>query len=135
MTYLQTFNFKRWYIYIYIGLKRHKGSWRLAKPFLIYLAKTLRGAILPPPVQIALTLLPTGEILSHTTIILAATLKPLKLWLPKFVTSCFYLFSTFKKILAKSIGQGGCYSHFSNKRSWKIRDMKIFIFVKNGWDT
>ena len=42
-----------------------------------------------------LTLLPTGGgFLSHTTIVLAATLKPLKLWLPKFVTSCFYLFAT-----------------------------------------
>ena len=35
-----------------------------------------------------------GRFLSHTTIVLAATLKPLKLWLPNFVTSCFYLFAT-----------------------------------------
>ena len=35
-----------------------------------------------------------GGFLSHTTIVLAATLKPLKLWLPNFVTSCFYLFAT-----------------------------------------
>ena len=41
-----------------------------------------------------LTLLPVGGFLSHTTIVLAATLKPLKLWLPNFVTSCFYLFAT-----------------------------------------
>ena len=44
-----------------------------------------------------LTLLPTGGwggFLSHTTIVLAATLKPLKLWLPNFVTSCLYLFAT-----------------------------------------
>ena len=32
--------------------------------------------------------------LSHPTRILAATLKPLKLWLPNFVTSYFYLFAT-----------------------------------------
>ena len=43
---------------------------------------------------LGLTLLPTGGFLSHTTIVLAATLKPLKLWLPNFVTSCFYLFAT-----------------------------------------
>ena len=54
----------------------------------------------------SLTLLPT-EILSHTNIVLAATQKPLKLWLPNFVTSCFYLFPQFEKIFAKSIGQGG----------------------------
>ena len=35
-----------------------------------------------------------GGFLSHTTIVSAATLKPLKLWLPNFVTSCFYLFAT-----------------------------------------
>ena len=35
-----------------------------------------------------------GGFLSHTKIVLAATLKPLKLWLPNFVTSCFYLFAT-----------------------------------------
>ena len=35
-----------------------------------------------------------GGFLSHTTIVLVATLKPLKLWLPNFVTSCFYLFAT-----------------------------------------
>ena len=34
------------------------------------------------------------EILSHTTRVLAATLKPLKLWLPNYVTSSFYLFVT-----------------------------------------
>ena len=61
----------------------------------------------------AAPLLPTeggggGGIFSHTTIVLAATLTPLKLWLPNFVTSCFYLFPQFEKILAKSIGQGGC---------------------------
>ena len=41
------------------------------------------------------TLLPMGGggFLSHTTIVLAATLKPLKLWLPNFVTFCFYLFA------------------------------------------
>ena len=41
-----------------------------------------------------LTLLPMGGggFLSHTTIVLAATLKPLKLWLPNFVTSCFYFY-------------------------------------------
>ena len=32
--------------------------------------------------------------LSHPTRILTATLKPLKLWLPNFVTSYFYLFAT-----------------------------------------
>ena len=40
--------------------------------------------------QAFLTLLPTGRggvFLSHTTIVLAATLKP---WLPNFVTSCFH---------------------------------------------
>ena len=41
--------------------------------------------------QNLLTLLPIGggggEFLSHTTIVLAATLKPYKLWLPNFVTS------------------------------------------------
>ena len=44
-----------------------------------------------------LALLPTGGgggFLSHTTIILAATLKLLELWLPNFVTYCFYLFGT-----------------------------------------
>ena len=35
-----------------------------------------------------------GGFLSHTTIELACTLKPLQLWLPNFVTSCFYLFAT-----------------------------------------
>ena len=35
-----------------------------------------------------------GGFLSHTTIVLAATLKPLKLWLLNFVTSCFFLFAT-----------------------------------------
>ena len=35
-----------------------------------------------------------GGFLSHTTILLAATLKPLKLLLPNVVTSCFYLFAT-----------------------------------------
>ena len=59
-----------------------------------------------------------GGFLSHTTIVLAATLKPLKLWLPNFVTSCFYLSATIQeRILAKSICQEGCYSHFSNERS------------------
>ena len=33
-----------------------------------------------------------GGFLSHATRILAATLKLHKLWLPNFVTSCFYLF-------------------------------------------
>ena len=33
------------------------------------------------------------DFLSHTPIVLAATLKPLKLWLPNFMTSCFYLFA------------------------------------------
>ena len=33
-------------------------------------------------------------LLSHTTIVLALTVKPLNLWLPNFVTSCFYLFAT-----------------------------------------
>ena len=50
------------------------------------------------PGEIGLTLLPTGGggggFLSHTTILLAAPLKPLKLWLPNFVTSCFYLSAT-----------------------------------------
>ena len=44
-----------------------------------------------------LALLPTGGgggFLTHTTILLAATLKPLKLWLKNFVTFCFYLFAT-----------------------------------------
>ena len=35
-----------------------------------------------------------GRFLPHTTIVSAATLKPLKLWLPNFLTSCFYLFAT-----------------------------------------
>ena len=118
-----------------------------------------------------------GGFLSHTTILLAATLKPLKLWLPNFVTSCFYLFATiqshktqgfcvadfatlsdetrsrskifplfiwikepcvrkferlerskllgisqtkFEKILAKSIIQGGCYSHFLKRGHEKL---------------
>ena len=34
---------------LYNGRKSHKVSLRSAKPFLRYLAKTLRGAILPPP--------------------------------------------------------------------------------------
>ena len=37
----------------------------------------------------------SGGILSHTTIVLAATLKPFTVWLPNFVTSCFYLFAPF----------------------------------------
>ena len=53
--------------------------------------KALQYALCAVP----LTLLPTGGgFLSHTTIVLAATLKPLKLWLPNFVTSCFYFFAT-----------------------------------------
>ena len=44
--------------------------------------------------------------------------QTLKLWLPNHVTSCFYrFFPQFEKILAKSISQGGCYSHFSSDRS------------------
>ena len=35
-----------------------------------------------------------GRFLSHTTIVLAATLKPYKLWIPNFVTSCFFIFAT-----------------------------------------
>ena len=34
-----------------------------------------------------------GGYLSHTNRVSAATLKPLKLWLPNFVT-CFYIFAT-----------------------------------------
>ena len=49
MTY--TFYFKNG---LYNGLKSHKVSWRSAKPFLRYLAKTLRGPFCPPPVQIGL---------------------------------------------------------------------------------
>ena len=45
-------------------------------------------------IETSLTLLPMGGFLSHTTILLAATLRPLKLWLPNFVTSCFHLFTT-----------------------------------------
>ena len=56
-----------------------------------------------------------GEILSHTTIVLAVTLKPLKLWLPNFVTSCFHLFATIWENFSKIDLPGGCYSHFSNE--------------------
>ena len=34
---------------LYIGLKSHKVSRRLVKPFLRYLAKSLRGPFCPPP--------------------------------------------------------------------------------------
>ena len=61
-----------------------------------------------------------GGFLSHTTILLAATMKPLKLWLSNFVISCFYLFATIEKILAKSIIQGGCYSHFLKRSHEKL---------------
>ena len=47
-----------------------------------------------------------GGVPPHTTTVLAAILKPPKLWLPNSVTSCFYLLPQFEKILAKSIGQG-----------------------------
>ena len=41
---------------LYNCLKSHKVSWRSAKPFLRYLAKTLRGYFAPPsPVQIGLS--------------------------------------------------------------------------------
>ena len=78
-----------------------------------------------------LNLLPMGGggILSHNTIVLAATLKALKLWLPNFVTSCFYLFSTIWENFSKIDQQGGLLQSFSNESSWKIRDMKMFHFV------
>ena len=63
------------------------GGQNLPFPFLPYQSAN-------SPAWLGLTLLPTGGFLSHTTIVLAATLKPLKLWLPNFVTSCFYLFAT-----------------------------------------
>ena len=42
-----------------------------------------------------------GRILSPTTIIVAATLKPLKVWLPNFMTFCFYLFATTRENFSK----------------------------------
>ena len=108
------------------------------------LGKTLIKTPPPPPlalgkfdVEDGLTLLPTGGgFLSHTTIVSAATLKPLKLWLPNFVISCFYLFVTiWEKFSWKSICQGGCYSHFQTRGHEKLETRIFFLFVKNGWDT
>ena len=53
-----------------------------------------------------------GGFLSHTTIVLAATLKPLKLWLPNFVTSCFYLFATIWENFSKIDLPGGLLQSF-----------------------
>ena len=59
-----------------------------------------------------LTLLPTGGFLSHTTILLAATLKPLTLWLPNFVTYCIYLFATISENFSKIDLPGGLIQSF-----------------------
>ena len=48
-----------------------------------------------------------GGFLSDITIVLAATLKPLTLWLPNFVTSCFYLFATISENFSKIDGSEG----------------------------
>ena len=53
-----------------------------------------------------------GGFLSHTTIVLAATLKPLKLWLPNFVTSCFYLYATISESFSKIDLPGGLIQSF-----------------------
>ena len=85
-----------------------------------------------------LTLLPTGGggggggFLSHTTIVLAATVKPLKLWLPNFVTSCFYLFATIWENFSKIDRPGGCYSHFQTRAHEKLETWKFFFLLKMG---
>ena len=68
-----------------------------------------------------LTLLATGEggFLSHTTIVLAATLKPLKLWLPDLVTSWFYLFSTTGENFSKMDWPGGLLQSFCKREVMK----------------
>ena len=74
-----------------------------------------------------------GGFLSHTTRILGATLKPLKLWLPNLVTSCFYFFVTIWENVTKidRPGGGGCYCHFSNERSWQ-RTCQDNVTPRNG---
>ena len=71
---------------------------------------------------VSLTLLPTeggggGDFLSHTTKLSAATPKALSFGSKTFRLLVFTLLAQSEKILSKATGQGGCYSHFSNKRS------------------
>ena len=80
-----------------------------------------------------------GRGLSHTIRLLAVTLKPLELWLPNIVICCFYLFATLWQKKFSRIGSpvGLLQSFFKRevtKSFWEMtwRDMKIFLFVKNG---
>ena len=88
-----------------------------------------------------LTLLPTGgAFLSHTTIVLAATLKPLKVWLPHFVPSCFYLFATISENFSKVDWPGGLLQSFFKRevflskmaeirREYNFRSEKSFSII------
>ena len=70
-----------------------------------------------------------GGIFSHTRM-LAATLKPLKLWLRSLATSCFYFLQQSEKILAKSIFQGSATVIF--KREVKKIDLGIIKYEFRG---
>ena len=75
-----------------------------------------------------LTLLPIGGLLSHTRV-LAATLKPRKLWLPNFLA--FFTFSPqFETILAKSIRQGVATVIFQTRGYEKLETWKFLFLLK-----
>ena len=66
---------------------------------------------------------------------LIAVKMPLKIHLflptlPNFVISCFYLLPQFEKILAKSIRQGSCYSHFLTRGHEKLETQKFSFLLE-----
>ena len=73
--------------------------------------------------QSLLTLLPMGGggggELSNTTIVLAVTLKPLKLWFPNFVTFHFYLFATIYENFTKIDRSGELLQSFFKREVMK----------------
>ena len=58
----------------------------------------------------------------------ARTLEPFSLESPKFLTSLLCLLDRWLNFRSIDL-PGGCCSHFSNKKSWQIRNMNIFIFL------
>ena len=102
-------------------------------PFLRYLAKTFRGAILPPPSQNRVN--PVAHKgrrglfgPHHQTGRQNST--PVHLKSPKFLTPFYTFWTHCGDISVKLICQGGCCSHLSNKRSLKIRDMNFLFLFK-----